>query len=339
MAFKIAKFTINQYTITFDLNYACAPADPDDITDDYDTTVNLPANPTRTGYVFLGWSEEADDIVDVDNEQTTYTIPDQDITLTAVWEIIEYTVTFEYDVFSGDATFDTQYVEYGSNATLPTPPTLPGYSFVGWTGSVENITADTTIVARYVAINYLITVSVLDGEGSVQVSGRPNVDRTITITATPEEGFAFINWVVYYYDENSNYQAVTVLNATSSTTTLTMPAYDVVIEAYFGEVQFYQLAWADWGTQQNDELEHDGTYSSMLNALEQDIWVSGGYGYLSTGFDDLPEFLSNGGSITLYDVNNTQVGTVITNSNVGTLLGDTSTIFTGRITLNLTYPL
>ena len=229
-----AKFTINEYTIYFDLNYAGAPADPDAITEEYNTSVDLPNNPTRTGYVFLGWSELADDVVDVDFEETTYTIPAEDVTLTAVWEIIEYTVTFQYSVYNNsNVTIETQEVEYGSNATFPADPVLAGYNFTGWTGSVDNITGDRTVTANFTAINYLITVSVLEGEGSVQVSGRPNVDRTISITATPESGFAFSNWVVYYYDANGVYQAVTVVNSTSATTSFTMPAFDVVIEAYY----------------------------------------------------------------------------------------------------------
>ena len=47
------KWTVNQYTITFNSNGGSNVAP---ITQDYGTAVTKPANPTRAGYTFKAWS-------------------------------------------------------------------------------------------------------------------------------------------------------------------------------------------------------------------------------------------------------------------------------------------
>lgn len=69
-----AKWTINQYTITF------KPENGDEdttITQDYDTPVTAPANPTRTGYTFAGW-----------NREIPATMPAENMTVTARWTAV-----------------------------------------------------------------------------------------------------------------------------------------------------------------------------------------------------------------------------------------------------------
>ena len=69
-----AKWTINQYTITF------KPENGDKdttITQDYDTPVTAPANPTRTGYTFAGWDREI-----------PATMPAENMTVTARWTAV-----------------------------------------------------------------------------------------------------------------------------------------------------------------------------------------------------------------------------------------------------------
>lgn len=69
-----AKWTINQYTITF------KPENGDEdttITQDYDTPVTAPANPTRTGYTFAGWDREI-----------PAKMPAENMTVTARWTAV-----------------------------------------------------------------------------------------------------------------------------------------------------------------------------------------------------------------------------------------------------------
>ena len=68
-----AQWTINQYTITFNSNGG-STVDP--ITQDYNTAVTAPTDPTRTGYTFAGW-----------NPVVPATMPAENITLTAQWDV------------------------------------------------------------------------------------------------------------------------------------------------------------------------------------------------------------------------------------------------------------
>ena len=108
-----AKWTINQYTITFDTvgGSTIAP-----ITQDYGTSVTAPEDPTKEGYTFAGWDKEIP-------EKLT-----EDLTITAKWNINQYTITF----VDGDNKIASITQDYGTPVTAPAAPTKEGYIFGGW---------------------------------------------------------------------------------------------------------------------------------------------------------------------------------------------------------------
>lgn len=67
----VAKFKINQYTITFDTD---GGSEIVPITQDYNTAITAPSNPTKNGYTFAGWDKEIPE-----------TMPAEDITIKALW--------------------------------------------------------------------------------------------------------------------------------------------------------------------------------------------------------------------------------------------------------------
>lgn len=124
-----AKWAANTYTITFDTvgGSKIAP-----ITQDYGTVITAPEAPTREGYTFIGWDKEI-----------PTTMPTENMTVTAQWEINQYTITFDTNGGSEIAPI-TQ--DYGTAITVPADPTREGYTFMGWdqeiptTMPAENIT-------------------------------------------------------------------------------------------------------------------------------------------------------------------------------------------------------
>ena len=124
----------NKYTITFDTNGGSEIAP---ITQDYGTEITTPDNPTRKGYTFKGWDKEIPE-----------TMPAENMTVKAQWEINQYTITFDTNGGSEIAPI-TQ--DYGTEITAPDNPTRKGYTFKGWdkeipkTMPAENI----TITARW----------------------------------------------------------------------------------------------------------------------------------------------------------------------------------------------
>ncbi len=93
------------------------------------------AEPTKEGYKFKAWLPAP---IGVTEDLTTY----------ATYS--EFTVTYkvrflDYD----DSVISEQEVAEGESPFLPHNPERPGYEFVGWRPSFENITKDTDIYAQY----------------------------------------------------------------------------------------------------------------------------------------------------------------------------------------------
>ena len=129
-----AQWKINQYTITFDTNGGSEIAP---ITQDYGTEITAPDKPTRKGYTFKGWDKEIPE-----------TMPAENITVKAQWEINQYTIAFDTNGGSEIAPI-TQ--DYGTEITAPDNPTRKGYTFKGWDKEIpETMPAENiTITARW----------------------------------------------------------------------------------------------------------------------------------------------------------------------------------------------
>ena len=173
-----AKWEINQYTITFDTNGGSEIAP---ITQDYGTKITAPANPTRKGYTFKGWDKEI-----------PKTMPAENITVKAQWEINQYTITFDTNGGSEIAPI-TQ--DYGTKITAPANPTRKGYTFKGWdkeipkTMPAENI----TVKAQWEINQYTITFDTNGGSEIAPIT--QDYGTKITVPADPtRKGYTFKGW-------------------------------------------------------------------------------------------------------------------------------------------------
>ncbi|NCA67818.1 MAG: hypothetical protein EOM87_07135, partial [Clostridia bacterium] len=118
-----AKWSINQYRITFDSNGGAIVIP---ILQDYNTSVNAPAAPTKTGHTFVNWYTDDETF---NNAYEFTVIPAGNVSLYAKWTINQYTITFD----SNDGTAVSPITQdYATAVTSPADPNRTGYTFKGW---------------------------------------------------------------------------------------------------------------------------------------------------------------------------------------------------------------
>ncbi|MDO4171780.1 MAG: InlB B-repeat-containing protein, partial [Prevotellaceae bacterium] len=195
-----AQWQINQYTIKFDSNGGTSV---NAITQDYGTAVTAPANPTKDGYTFVGWSADI-----------PTTMPAQDMTLTAQWRINNYTITFDTD---GGSLIDDIIAAFGAAISKPSDPVRTGYTFKGWDNEWPSTMPLNGLIlkALWEVNRYKVTFLMDDGE-TVLKQDEISYGLPVTAPTVPnKEGSKFIGWTPE-------------LDAT-------MPAHDVVYTAVFSD--------------------------------------------------------------------------------------------------------
>ena len=173
-----AQWEINRYTITFD---TAGGSEIAPITQDYDTAITAPADPTREGYTFIGWDREIPE-----------TMPAENITLKARWEINQYTITFDT---AGGSEIAPITQDYGTQITTPEAPTREGYTFIGWDREIPTTmpAENMTVTAQWEIIQYTITFDTTGGSEIAPIT--QDYGTAITAPADPtREGYTFIGW-------------------------------------------------------------------------------------------------------------------------------------------------
>ncbi len=107
-----------------------------------------PEAPSVEGYTFTGWDKSFNNVT-------------EDITVTAVYEINKYTVTF---VGKDGETLKTETVEHGNDATAPEAPAIEGYEFIGWDVEFTDVNGKLVVSAKY---NPLVTLGDVNNDGYV----------------------------------------------------------------------------------------------------------------------------------------------------------------------------
>ena len=173
-----AQWEINRYTITFD---TAGGSEIAPITQDYGTNITAPANPTRKGYTFKGWDKEIPE-----------TMPAENITVTAQWEINRYTITFDT---AGGSEIAPITQDYGTNITAPANPTRKGYTFKGWDKEIpETMPAENmTVKAQWEINQYTIAFDTNGGSEIAPITQDYGTEITAPDNPT-REGYTFIGW-------------------------------------------------------------------------------------------------------------------------------------------------
>lgn len=198
-----AKWQINRYTITFD---TAGGSEVPSITQDYGTAITPPAAPTRTGYTFAGW----------DRESPT-TMPAGNMTITAQWQVNQYTITFKPENGGQDIVIKQ---DYGTAITAPANPTKTGYTFAGWDKTIPSTmpAGDMAITARWTENRVIVIIRPDDSKdepdpGIVHRWGpwRSNGDGTHTRRCTASGCFDQQNGKCYGGTPNCTQRASCIL--------------------------------------------------------------------------------------------------------------------------------
>ena len=168
----------NKYTITFDTN---GGSEIVPITQDYGTEITAPDNPTRKGYTFKGWDKEIPE-----------TMPAENITVKAQWEINQYTITFDTN---GGSEIVPITQDYGTEITAPDNPTRKGYTFKGWDKEIpETMPAENITVKAQWKINpYTITFDTNGGSEIAPITQDYGTEITAPDNPT-RKGYTFKGW-------------------------------------------------------------------------------------------------------------------------------------------------
>lgn len=186
-----AKWTINSYTISFNSNGGSAVSP---ITQNYGTSVSAPIDPTKAGNIFIKWTLSG-------NPYIFTTMPSQNITLVATWEVIQfYTITFNSN---GGSTVSSIVQQNGTFLSAPTAHTRTGYTFNGWYADaglsnlyVFNImpNVNMTLYAKWTINSYTITF--ITNGGSPVAPITQNYGTTIIAPTNPVKSgnYFFAGW-------------------------------------------------------------------------------------------------------------------------------------------------
>ena len=186
-----ANFTINTYTISYNLDGGEA-SNPTEYTVETDSiTLN---NPEKTGYTFTGWTgsngEEPQKTVKIEKGSTG------NKEFNAVFKINVYDV-----VFNDEGETTTTNVEYNKKAEAITPLGKKGYEFKHWSLSENGeaydfntpITKDIELYAVYEIVTYSITYNLDGGEASNPTEYTVETD-SITLNNPEKTGYTFTGW-------------------------------------------------------------------------------------------------------------------------------------------------
>lgn len=189
----------NVYTITYVMDGGTNHEDNPSGYKITDADITLKA-PTRTGYVFKGW--KADGVGEAQETVTITSGSTGNLTYTATWEKVEYTVIF--DSKEGSAVSQAG-VKFEEKITKPVDPTKEGYTFAGWfkETTLDNewnfdsdvVTANMTLYAKWTVNQYQATFDANGGDSVDPAMITKNYQEELgTLPTASRTGYSFAGW-------------------------------------------------------------------------------------------------------------------------------------------------
>ncbi|MBQ3253910.1 MAG: InlB B-repeat-containing protein, partial [Acholeplasmatales bacterium] len=155
--------------------------------------------PTKEGYSFVGWYDNAE--FSGNSYSHISSTANTDLTFYAKWNLVNYTISYELD--GGETINPDSYTIESENITL-NAPTKEGYTFLGWTydGQIEptlsvtilkGSTGNRTYFANWEVNKY--TIKYYDYDGTLLGTEEVNYGATISERENPtKDGYTFVEW-------------------------------------------------------------------------------------------------------------------------------------------------
>lgn len=195
-----AEWSINDYTISFDLNGGKGSFSSQKQTFGQSYAIKN-TKPTRTGHTFKGW-KRSDNGGLIQSGQSFKV--QGDTKLTAQWDVNKYTIS--YDLSGGSGTFKDSTHNYGVNHTVHAgKPKRTGYVFEGWerddnkkilkSGDTFKVERNMMLKAKWSAEKYTIKYNANGGSGAPgnqsKIYGK---DLKLSGTKPSRSGYRFDGW-------------------------------------------------------------------------------------------------------------------------------------------------
>lgn len=187
-------FRINSYRLVYILDGDTCKS----LTVEYGSTITAEAAPVKEGHTFSGWSD------------IPATMPAFDVVVTGSFSINSYNLIYKVD----GGVYRSSALQFGSTITAIADPVKVGYTFSGWSEIPATMPANDVIIEGSFVINkYLLTV-IVDDKVVFSDSIAYGTRLADYIDLLIEKGIDFSQWEWY-----------------GDIATITMPAYDVTINA------------------------------------------------------------------------------------------------------------
>ncbi len=234
----IANFEMIDYTLTLIANPAAGGVVTGGGVYNFGDMVDVDAIPNE-GWAFVNWTDvDGNEVSDM--PANTITMPSADLTLTANFEMIDYTLTLIANPATGGVVTGAGVYNFGDEVDVDAIPN-EGWAFVNWTdvdgnevsdmpaNTITMPSADLTLTANFVMIDYTLTLIANPATGGVVTgAGVYNFGDEVDVDAIPNATWAFVNWTDVDGNEVSGVPA----------NTITMPAADLTLIANFELVEF-----------------------------------------------------------------------------------------------------
>ena len=198
----VANFSQQSYTISVSANPSSGGTVSGGGQFTYGQSCTVTATPAN-GYSFVSW-KEGSQVVST-NPSFSFTVTGNR-TLVATFSQQSYTISVSANPSSGGTVSGSGQFTYGQSCTVTATP-ANGYSFVSWkegnqvvsTNASYNftVTGNRTLVATFSQQSYTISVSASPSSGgtaTVSGNGQFTYGQSCTVTATPANGYSFVNW-------------------------------------------------------------------------------------------------------------------------------------------------